>query len=413
MARLGTLAAAATILLALHCCCRSASAGTADAAAYTKTAGCCRTVDHGIGTYIKVNVATPVACMNLCSAGLDTCVGVEHDSEGGCELHSVAVPHTSLDGFCTTGNVACYARLAQPTAAAAAATAAAAGPAAASTSATSSAARSPAAAATAAAAGRTTVSPVDLCVLPSVPEIEWELCAEEHGDKPCECQGFVKYGAPKHWGCALEVAGTIECSNDAFGGDPHPSNLKMCFCTTAAQPTAAAAAATAAAAGPAAAAASTSATSSAGGAPPAAAATAAAAGPPACPAQQLRTTKRTCKEGMGGWGGSDGGKGYCHGGGITWADSFAVHLPGHGKVRTTETVHPSPTPPRPWSPVVWAGLAQPAAPKRAPRLAHRSVGCHHQRCRRSRLHGPCARSEQQARADAHACLCTVTRDPTQ
>ena len=49
---------------------------------------------------------------------------------------------------------------------------------------------------------------------------------------------------------------------------------------------------------------------------------------PTCPAQQLRTTKRTCK-------------GYCHGGGVGWADSFAVHLPGHGKVCTTDGFLPA------------------------------------------------------------------------
>ena len=39
----------------------------------------------------------------------------------------------------------------------------------------------------------------------------------------------------------------------------------------------------------------------------------------ACPDQQPRTTKRACK-------------GYCHGGGIGWADSFAVETAAHGKV---------------------------------------------------------------------------------
>ena len=44
------------------------------------------------------------------------------------------------------------------------------------------------------------------------------------------CAGYIKYGSPGNWACAAASNGPTECSNDAFGGDPHPNNLKACFC---------------------------------------------------------------------------------------------------------------------------------------------------------------------------------------
>ena len=76
------------------------------------------------------------------------------------------------------------------------------------------------------------VSPsvVDVCALPSQTGLAWEHCAQEHGGTACTCNGFVKYGAQDNWACAVLVTDQIECSNDAFGGDPHPNSQKDCFC---------------------------------------------------------------------------------------------------------------------------------------------------------------------------------------
>ena len=59
------------------------------------------------------------------------------------------------------------------------------------------------------------------------PGTGYGLCAEEGGS--CSCTGIVKYGTPSQFTTKLSL-GSIQCSNESFGLDPAPQNIKNCYC---------------------------------------------------------------------------------------------------------------------------------------------------------------------------------------
>jgi Glycosyl hydrolases family 43 len=74
----------------------------------------------------------------------------------------------------------------------------------------------------------TTVSsrtPLSTTTLPA----GWSTCAGEHGVCSVNAPGMVAYGAPGGYFYQSVAAGTVPCTNSAFGGDPAYGTLKSCM----------------------------------------------------------------------------------------------------------------------------------------------------------------------------------------
>ena len=55
--------------------------------------------------------------------------------------------------------------------------------------------------------------------------------AEDDAGGHCRCTGTAWYGHGDKW-VSKQSHGSIQCSNDAFHGDPYPSRMKSCYCQT-------------------------------------------------------------------------------------------------------------------------------------------------------------------------------------
>merc|ERR1719162_2506341 len=51
--------------------------------------------------------------------------------------------------------------------------------------------------------------------------------------RTCACNGRARLGYGSRWSSWKDVQGSIQCTNGAFGGDPHPGQAKECQCEAA------------------------------------------------------------------------------------------------------------------------------------------------------------------------------------